>query len=144
MLFQWRVRGKANNKLVGASKSFNQMLEKVTRVSPSDASVLLLGESGSGKELVANAIHQGSSRAGNALVTLECSGLTDSLFESELFGHIKGSFTGAHSSRTGLVELANGGTLFLDEIGDVPLSMQVKLLRLIETRSFRPRGFFYY
>ena len=132
--------GKANNKLVGASKSFNQMLEKVTRVSPSDASVLLLGESGSGKELVANAIHQGSSRAGNALVTLECSGLTDSLFESELFGHIKGSFTGAHSSRTGLVELANGGTLFLDEIGDVPLSMQVKLLRLIETRSFRPVG----
>lgn len=127
-------------KLVGSSKSFNQMLEKITRVSHSDASVLLLGESGSGKELVANALHQGSHRAKSALVTLECAGLTDSLFESELFGHIKGSFTGAHSNRTGLVELANGGTLFLDEIGDVPLSMQVKLLRLIETGAFRPVG----
>lgn len=127
-------------KLVGSSKSFNQMLEQVTRVSHSDASVLLLGESGSGKELVANAVHQGSHRAKSALVTLECAGLTDSLFESELFGHIKGSFTGAHSNRTGLVELANGGTLFLDEIGDVPLSMQVKLLRLIETGAFRPVG----
>ncbi|MGB0783282.1 MAG: sigma-54 interaction domain-containing protein [Marinomonas sp.] len=127
-------------KLVGASKAFNQMLEKITRVSHSDASVLLLGESGSGKELVAQAVHQGSDRAKNSLVTLECAGLTDSLFESELFGHLKGSFTGAHSNRTGLVELANGGTLFLDEIGDVPLSMQVKLLRLIETGAFRPVG----
>lgn len=129
-----------SNKLVGASKRFNQMLEKVTRVSRSDASVLLLGESGSGKELVATAVHQGSQRANHSLVTLECSGLTDSLIESELFGHVKGSFTGAHNNRTGLVELANGGTLFLDEIGDVPLSMQVKLLRLIETGSFRPVG----
>ena len=129
-----------SNKLVGASKRFNQMLEKVTRVSRSEASVLLLGESGSGKELVATAVHQGSHRANNSLVTLECAGLTDSLFESELFGHVKGSFTGANNNRTGLVELANGGTLFLDEIGDVPLSMQVKLLRLIETGSFRPVG----
>lgn len=126
--------------LVGSSKPFNLMLEKVTRVSQSDASVLLLGESGSGKELVAHAIHQGSDRAKNSLVTLECAGLTDSLFESELFGHVKGAYTGAYSNRTGLVELANGGTLFLDEIGDVPLSMQVKLLRLIETGSFRPVG----
>lgn len=129
-----------NTKLVGTSRRFNQMLEKVSRVSQKDASVLLLGESGSGKELVATAIHQGSHRASNSLVTLECAGLTDSLFESELFGHVKGSFTGANNNRTGLVELANGGTLFLDEIGDVPLSMQVKLLRLIETGSFRPVG----
>ncbi|MBR7887916.1 sigma 54-interacting transcriptional regulator [Marinomonas sp. A79] len=129
-----------NTKLVGASRRFNQMLEKVSRVSQKDASVLLLGESGSGKELVATAIHQGSQRSKNSLVTLECAGLTDSLFESELFGHVKGSFTGANNNRTGLVELANGGTLFLDEIGDVPLSMQVKLLRLIETGSFRPVG----
>ncbi|MCZ2720745.1 sigma-54 dependent transcriptional regulator [Marinomonas sp. 15G1-11] len=128
------------DKLVGTSKRFNQMLEKIARVSRSEASVLLLGESGSGKELVATAIHQSSKRANNALVTLECAGLTDSLFESELFGHIKGSFTGANNNRTGLVELANGGTLFLDEIGDVPLSMQVKLLRLIETGSFRSVG----
>lgn len=126
--------------LVGSSKNFNQMLEKVTRVSHSEASVLLLGESGSGKELVAHAIHQGSQRANNHLVTLECAGLTDSLFESELFGHVKGAFTGANNRRIGLVEQANGGTLFLDEIGDVPLSMQVKLLRLIETGSFRPVG----
>ncbi|MCB5161289.1 sigma-54 interaction domain-containing protein [Marinomonas algarum] len=129
-----------NNKLVGASRRFNQMLEKVTRVSQNDVSVLLLGESGSGKELVATAVHQGSQRSKGSLVTLECAGLTDSLFESELFGHVKGSFTGANNNRTGLVELANGGTLFLDEIGDVPLSMQVKLLRLIETGSFRPVG----
>jgi transcriptional regulator with PAS, ATPase and Fis domain len=126
--------------LVGSSKKFNQMLEKITRVSHSEASVLLLGESGSGKELVAHAIHQGSQRSNNPLVTLECAGLTDSLFESELFGHVKGAFTGANNHRTGLVEQANGGTLFLDEIGDVPLSMQVKLLRLIETGSFRPVG----
>lgn len=130
----------SSKKLVGSSTAFNQMLEKITRVSHSDASVLLLGESGSGKELVAQAVHQGSDRAKNSLVTLECAGLTDSLFESELFGHLKGAFTGAHSNRTGLVELANGGTLFLDEIGDVPLSMQVKLLRLIETGAFRPVG----
>ena len=128
------------NKLVGHGKSFNQILEKVTRVCKSNASVLLLGESGTGKELLAHAIHQGSTRAKHALVTLECAGLTDSLFESELFGHVKGAFTGAHNNHTGLVEQANGGTLFLDEIGDVPLSMQVKLLRLIETGSFRPVG----
>lgn len=126
--------------LVGTSKAFSDMLQKITRVSHSDASVLLLGESGSGKELVASAIHQGSKSKKNSLVTLECAGLTDSLFESELFGHVKGAFTGANSNRTGLVELANGGTLFLDEIGDVPLSMQVKLLRLIETGTFRPVG----
>lgn len=126
--------------LVGTSKAFNDMLSKITRVSNTDAAVLLLGESGSGKELAASAIHQGSPRRSGALVTLECAGLTDSLFESELFGHVKGAFTGANNNRTGLVELANGGTLFLDEIGDVPLSMQVKLLRLIETGAFRPVG----
>lgn len=132
--------GHENGTLVGRSKRFNAMLEKITRVSKSDASVLLLGESGTGKELVAQAIHQSSGRESKSLVTLECAGLTDSLFESELFGHVKGSFTGANNNKTGLVELANGGTLFLDEIGDVPLSMQVKLLRLIETGTFRPVG----
>ncbi|MFM2485698.1 sigma-54 interaction domain-containing protein [Celerinatantimonas yamalensis] len=126
--------------LVGSSHAFNHMLEQIVRVSHSDASVLLLGESGTGKELVAHTIHKSSSRANHSLVTLECAGLTDSLFESELFGHVKGAFTGANSNRTGLVELAHEGTLFLDEIGDVPLSMQVKLLRLIETGSFRAVG----
>jgi transcriptional regulator with GAF, ATPase, and Fis domain len=116
------------------------MLSKVSRVGKSDAAVLLLGESGTGKELAARAIHMASSRKDNPMVTLECSGLTGSLFESELFGHIKGAFTGAHSTKTGLVELANGGTLFRDELGDIPLPMQVKLLRLLETGTFRPVG----
>ncbi|MFW6094212.1 MAG: sigma-54 interaction domain-containing protein, partial [Pseudomonadota bacterium] len=126
--------------MVGASSAFNSMLGRIARVSPTDASVLLVGESGTGKELAANAIHQGSGRRHAPLVTLECAGLTDSLFESELFGHVKGAFTGAETSKTGLVELAHGGTLFLDEIGDVPLSMQVKLLRLLESGTYRPVG----
>lgn len=126
--------------MVGASESFNRMLAKITRVSHANASVLLLGESGTGKELAASAIHGSSARKDKALVTLECAGLSDSLFESELFGHVKGAFTGANSNKKGLVELADGGTLFLDEIGDVPLSMQVKLLRLLETGVYRAVG----
>lgn len=126
--------------MVGGSKAFNNMLEKVTRVSASDATVLLSGESGTGKEVAASAIHQNSARCDRPLVVLECAGLSDTLFESELFGHVKGAFTGAHSNKTGLVELADRGTLFLDEIGDVPLSMQVKLLRLLETGTYRPVG----
>lgn len=125
---------------VGKSKLFNQMLERVARVGSTDASVLLLGESGTGKELAARAIHMASKRKQQPMVTLECAGLSESLFESELFGHVKGAFTGAHSNRKGLVELANAGTLFLDEIGDVPLTMQVKLLRLLESGTFRPVG----
>lgn len=126
--------------MVGSSAAYHRMLARITRVGPTDASVLLLGESGTGKELAARAIHMASARKHRSLVTLECSGLTDTLFESELFGHVKGAFTGAHSSRAGLVELADGGTLFLDEIGDVPLHLQVKLLRLLETGTFRRVG----
>lgn len=126
--------------MVGQSAPFNAMLKRISRVCKTDASVLLVGESGTGKELVASAVHQGSTRSNNALVTLECAGLTDTLFETEMFGHVKGAFTGANTNRTGLVELAHGGTLFLDEIGDVPLSMQIKLLRLIETGTYRPVG----
>ena len=125
---------------VGRSPAFNKMLERVARVGSSDASVLLLGESGTGKELAARAIHMASKRKDKALVTLECAGLTEALFESELFGHVKGAFTGAQANKKGLVELADGGTLFLDEIGDVPLPMQVKLLRLLETGTFRRVG----
>ncbi len=133
--------GKAENiEMVGQSPPFNRMLEKIARVGESDASVLLLGESGTGKELAARAIHMASRRSNKPLVTLECAGLTDTLFESELFGHVKGAFTGAISNRKGLVELADGGTLFLDELGDIPLSMQIKLLRLLESGSFRPVG----
>lgn len=126
--------------MVGTSPAFNTMLENITRVGPSDASVLLLGESGTGKEMAALALHRASLRSHKAMVTLECSGLTETLFESELFGHVKGAFTGASYNSPGLVEAADGGTLFLDEIGDVPLEMQVKLLRLIETGTYRPVG----
>lgn len=126
--------------MVGKSKEFNRLLSFINRVAGHDVSVLLLGESGSGKELVAHAIHQDSARHSSACVTVECSGLSESLFESELFGHEKGAFTGAVFKKKGLVEEAEGGTLFLDEIGDIPLSLQVKLLRLIETRTFRSVG----
>ena len=130
----------SGERMVGVSAAFNKMIERVSRVGPTDASVLLLGESGTGKEMVARAVHDSSARSERPMVTLECAGLTESLFESELFGHIKGAFTGANYAKQGLVEAAHGGTLFLDEIGDIPFSLQVKLLRLIETGSYRPVG----
>jgi transcriptional regulator with PAS, ATPase and Fis domain len=102
--------------------------------------VLLLGESGTGKELFASAVHEASDRHDGPFVVVDCSGLPETLFESELFGHEKGAFTGAQHRKPGLVETASGGTLFLDEIGDVPLAMQVKLLRLIESGTFRRVG----
>ncbi len=126
--------------LVGRSAPFNHMLELIHRAAPSETTVLLLGESGTGKELVARAIHQQSPRSEGPFVAVECSGLTENLFESELFGHEKGAFTGAHSRKIGLVEAAKNGTLFLDEVGDIPLSLQVKLLRLLETGTFRRVG----
>lgn len=126
--------------LVGRSPAFNHMLELINRAAPSDATVLLLGESGTGKELAAKAIHDGSLRAKQPFVPLDCSGLSETLFESELFGHEKGAFTGAHSRKIGLVEAAHGGTLFLDEVGDIPTALQVKLLRLLETGTFRRVG----
>lgn len=128
------------NKMIGRSRAFNELVDLIQRVGKTDTNVLLMGPSGAGKELAAQALHSTSPRASKPFVTVECSGLTDSLFESELFGHIKGAFTGAISSRTGLVQSAHGGTLFLDEVGDVPLHLQVKLLRLIETKTFRPVG----
>jgi len=126
--------------LVGRSIAFNTVIEMVQRVSCSDVSVLLQGESGTGKELVAEAIHNASRRAKGPFVAVDCSGLTESLFESELFGHEKGAFTGAQSRKIGLVEAASGGTLFLDETGDIPLNLQTKLLRLMETSTFRRVG----
>ncbi|NWG31980.1 MAG: sigma-54-dependent Fis family transcriptional regulator [Rhodocyclaceae bacterium] len=126
--------------LVGRAPAFRRMLELMARVAPSDATVMLQGESGTGKELVAKAIHDASRRANRPFVAVDCSGLTETLFESELFGHEKGAFTGASSRRIGLVESASGGTLFLDELGDIPLGMQVKLLRLLETGTFRRVG----
>jgi transcriptional regulator with PAS, ATPase and Fis domain len=126
--------------LVGSSPMFNAALEAVQRVARSALPVLLLGESGTGKELFARAVHEASDRHGGPLVVVDCSGLPETLFESELFGYEKGAFTGAQNRKKGLVETAAGGTLFLDEIGDVPLGMQVKLLRLIESGSFRRVG----
>lgn len=102
--------------------------------------MLLLGESGTGKELAAQALHRLSPRRDRPFVPLDCSGLPETLFESELFGHEKGAFTGATQRKAGLVELADGGTLFLDEIGDLPLTQQVKLLRLLETGTYRRVG----
>jgi two-component system response regulator HydG len=126
--------------LIGRSPAFQQMLKLVARVGPSGASVLLLGESGTGKELVARAVHEASPRAAAPLVVVDCASLPEALFESELFGHERGSFTGAHANKAGLVEAASGGTLFLDEVGDIPLAMQVKLLRLLESGTYRRVG----
>lgn len=126
--------------MIGFSPAYTRMLELLSRAAPSNISVLLLGESGTGKELAAQYLHSHSPRADKPFVTVECSGLTESLFESELFGHEKGAFTGASHRKVGLVEAARGGTLFLDEVGDIPLAMQVKLLRLIESGSYRPVG----
>lgn len=126
--------------LIGCSNAFNQMLALMQRAGPSDISVLLLGESGTGKELAAKAVHNLSNRSDAAFVTVECSGLSETLFESEMFGHEKGAFTGAVNRKDGLVTAARGGTLFLDEVGDIPLTLQVKLLRLIETGTYRPVG----
>lgn len=126
--------------LVGRSPAFVAMLEKVMRVAKSNAAVLLLGETGTGKELVAHAIHESSQRANGPIVAVDCAGMTETLFESELFGYEKGAFTGAAHRKQGLVEAANGGTLFLDEIGELPLSLQVKLLRLLETGTYRRVG----
>ena len=126
--------------LIGRSPAFQRMLELVSRVGPSQASVLLLGASGTGKELVAQAVHEASPRAAHPLVVVDCASLPETLFESELFGHERGAFTGANASKPGLVEAASGGTLFLDEVGDIPLPMQVKLLRLLESGTYRRVG----
>jgi len=130
----------SDRQVVGKSPLFTRMLEKASKVAVTDATVLLLGESGTGKELVSRLVHTASKRCDNPMVTLECSGLSEPLIESELFGHKKGAFTGAYNDRVGLVEAADGGTLFLDEIGDVSLATQVKLLRLLETKTYRRVG----
>ena len=130
----------ATASMVGRSAGFNRMLAQIMRVAPTGAATLLLGETGTGKERVARLIHEASKRASRPFVAVDCSSLTETLFESELFGYEKGAFTGANHRKTGLVEAASGGTLFLDEIGDVPLPLQVKLLRLLETGTYRRVG----
>jgi two-component system, NtrC family, response regulator AtoC len=126
--------------LVGASPAMQELFDLIRQVAPSRATVLIQGESGTGKELVARAIHQLSPRSRQALVTVHCAGLPRELIESELFGHEKGAFTGAHERRIGRVEQAQGGTLFLDEIGEIDAAMQIKLLRFLGERTFERVG----
>jgi DNA-binding NtrC family response regulator len=126
--------------VVGESPAMQSILAVLKRVAPTNITVLIEGESGTGKELLAQAIHNNSPRKNNAFKPLNCAGLTESLLESELFGHAKGSFTGATEARKGLFEVADKGTLFLDEIGDMPLTMQAKLLRVLEDGIVVPVG----
>jgi DNA-binding NtrC family response regulator len=126
--------------MIGESKEIGEVLNLVRRAAPTDANVLILGENGSGKELIAREIHRHSARAGKTFLTIDMGSLTESLFESELFGHRKGSFTGADTDRIGRIQAANGGTLFLDEIGNLPLHLQAKLLSVLEQRKVTPVG----
>jgi two-component system response regulator AtoC len=126
--------------IIGASPAMKQVFAKIKRAAPSDSTVLLTGESGTGKELVARAIHLLSPRSDKEFVPVDCSALVETLLESELFGHVKGSFTGAHQSKHGLFELANHGTFFFDEISNLSLNIQAKLLRVIQEREFMKVG----
>jgi two-component system response regulator HydG len=126
--------------IIYASSQMQAVIDRLKRIAPTDASVLISGESGTGKELVAQAIHQNSPRKGKRIVALNCAAVAENLVESELFGHVKGAFTDAHTDRVGAFEFANGGTLFLDEVGDMPLSTQIKLLRVLEEHQFTRVG----
>ena len=112
-----------------------RLFQQIAQVAESDATILLFGETGTGKEVMARVIHTNSRRGKGPFVALNCAAIPETLFESELFGHVKGAFTSAHGAKRGLFQMANGGTLFLDEIGEMPLSMQVKLLRAVQERE---------
>ena len=130
----------AAQNIVGHSRSIEAILEMVRTVAPTTSTVLITGESGTGKELVARAIHEASLRREKPFISINCGAFPETLLESELFGYLKGSFTGAESNRKGIIESAHGGTLFLDEIGETSLGMQVKLLRVLQGRTVRPLG----
>src|SRR5258707_4089610 len=134
------LRADSRPTLIAESASMQPVIELIARIGPSDANVLITGEHGTGKEVVAQTLHALSSRAGKAMVTVNAGGLSEGLFESELFGHVKGAFTDARSDRIGRFELADGGTLLLDEIGNVPLNLQAKLLRVLETGELERVG----
>lgn len=128
------------DQIIGKSEEIQSVLRLVERVSDSDSTVLVTGESGTGKELIARAIHAHSSRASEPFIAINCGAIPSELLESELFGHIKGAFTGAIANRVGRFELADGGTIFLDEIGDLEPALQVKILRALQERKFEPVG----
>ncbi len=128
------------NSLVGESQAFQEIFQTVDKIAQTDSTVLITGESGTGKELIARAVHEKSSRANQPMITVNCGAIPSELLEAELFGHVKGAFTGATNNRIGRFEAANGGTLFLDEVGELPLALQVKLLRVLQTKQFEAVG----
>jgi DNA-binding NtrC family response regulator len=134
------LRGEVKLEVIAESPSMKRVMDMVRKVGPSDANILLLGENGSGKGTVAQALHAVSNRKQKALVTVNVGGLSEGVFESELFGHVRGAFTDARADRVGRFELADGGTLFLDEIANVSSGLQSKLLRVVETGEFEPVG----
>ncbi|MEO6874779.1 MAG: sigma-54 dependent transcriptional regulator [Opitutaceae bacterium] len=134
------LRGKGGPTLIANSAAMRPVLEVIARVGPSDANVLITGENGTGKGVVAQALHAVSVRAGKPFISVNIGGLPEGVFESELFGHVRGAFTDAKNDRAGRFELADGGTLFMDEIGNIPMSQQAKLLRTIETGEFERVG----
>jgi len=126
--------------VVGRSRSLVEVYRLVDRVAPTNCTVLVTGESGTGKELVAKAVHEASPRAGRPFVAVNCGAIPEALLESELFGHVRGAFTGAHATKLGRLAVAQGGTVFLDEVGELPLSLQVKLLRVLQAHEYSPVG----
>ena len=140
LLMQQEINGGSFEGMLGTNTRIQSVFESIRKVATTNASVLILGESGTGKEMAARAIHQKSPRRDGPFVAINCSAIPESLMESELFGHEKGSFTGAHMQRKGRIEAANGGTLFLDEIGEVSLTIQVKLLRFLQEQRIERVG----
>ena len=134
------LRPTSRGKMIGHNPAMRRVLETIQRVASSSCTVLVTGESGTGKELVVAALHDASPRTGKPLVTVNCGAIPENLIESELFGHARGAFTGAHATRQGHVAAAEGGTLFLDEVGELPLQVQVKLLRLLQQREYSMVG----
>ncbi|HEY0945814.1 MAG TPA: sigma-54 dependent transcriptional regulator [Opitutaceae bacterium] len=134
------LRGKGGPTLIASSAAMRPVLEVISRVGPSDANILITGENGTGKGVIAQALHHVSVRAGKPFISVNMGGLPEGVFESELFGHVRGAFTDAKSDRAGRFELADGGTLFMDEIGNIPLSQQAKILRTLETGEFERVG----